>query len=206
MGSCYLIARRSEPIPQAESLCRWHRLSACVGLILLQACSRSANLPVLGAVPEFQLTDSRNAAFDSKKVLDGRVWIANFFFTNCPGPCPRMSSQMRQVQDALEATGVGLVSMTVDPARDTPEVLAEYSKHFLAKPGVWYFLTGPQAALHHLAKDVFKLGNVDGSLDHSTRFVLLDHKGQIRGYYLTSEEDAIPRIIADARALWNELP
>jgi cytochrome oxidase Cu insertion factor (SCO1/SenC/PrrC family) len=66
---------------------------------------------------------------------------------------------------------------------------------------VWYFLTGPQAELNHLAQDVFKLGVVDGSLDHSTRFVLVDQKSQIRGYYLTSEPDAITRLIADARKL-----
>ena len=111
---------------------------------------------------------------------------------------------MHQVQTALEGAGVRLVSFTVDPARDTAEALREYSGHFDAKPGVWFFLTGPQPALQHLSKDVFQLGDVDGSLDHSTRFALVDRKSQVRGYYLTSEPDAIPRLIDDARALLKE--
>jgi len=112
-----------------------------------------------------------------------------------------MSSQMHQVQMALENRGIQLVSFTVDPEHDTPEVLAEYGKKFKATPGVWHFLTGARADLHHLSMDVFKLGPVDGSLEHSTRFVLVDRSGQIRGYYLTSEPDAIPRLIEHARSL-----
>ena len=173
-------------------------------VLVLAGCARQPLLPSLGAVPAFGLTDHTGAAFQSSAALDGHVWVADFFFTNCPGPCPRMSSQMHQVQTALASSGVRLVSMTVDPKRDTPAVLAEYSKHFEAQPGVWFFLTGTQQALQHLAKDVFKLGVVDGSLEHSTRFVLVDRKSQVRGYYLTSEPEAIPRLIADARVLLQE--
>ena len=86
-----------------------------------------------------------------------------------------------------------LVSFTVDPAARTPPVLAEYAQRFGAKPGIWFFLTGPQDDLHHLSRDVFMLGDVDGSLEHSTRFVLIDRESRIRGYYLTSEPDAITR-------------
>jgi protein SCO1/2 len=110
---------------------------------------------------------------------------------------------MHQVQNELAGQGIQLVSFTVDPEHDTPGVLAEYSAKFNANPSIWHFLTGAQADLNHLAKDVFKLGVVDGSLEHSTRFVLVDRAGQIRGYYLTSEPDAIPRLIADAKSLLN---
>jgi protein SCO1/2 len=181
------------------------RFKAALAFLTLAAgCSRAPRLPDYGPVPAFQLTDQSGAVFDSAKTLGGRVWVADFFFTNCPGPCPRMSSQMHQVQTALEGTGARLVSITVDPARDTPDVLAAYAAHFEARPGAWYFLTGPRAALQHLSKDVFKLGDVDGSLEHSTRFALVDQQSQIRGYYLTSEPDAIPRLIADARVLLKE--
>jgi len=112
-----------------------------------------------------------------------------------------MSSQMHQVQTALAGQDVRLVSMTVDPDRDTPEKLFRYAAFYSAQPGVWYFLTGPRETLNHLGQDVFRLNAVDGSLDHSTRFVLIDRKAQIRGYYLTSEPDAITRVIADAKAL-----
>jgi len=122
-------------------------------------------------------------------------------FTNCPGPCPRMSSQMREVQTALEGQDIRLVSMTVDPDRDTPEQLAKYASFYNAKPGIWYFLTGPRETLNHLGHDVFKLNPVDGSFEHSTRFVLIDRKSHIRGYYATLELDAITRIVADAKSL-----
>ena len=125
-------------------------------------------------------------------------------FTNCPGPCPRMSSQMHEVQTALAGQDVKLVSLTVDPDRDTPEKLAKYAAFYSATPGVWYFLTGPRQTLDHLGQDVFKLGHVDGSLDHSTRFVLVDRHSQIRGYYLSSEPDTIQRVIADAKALLRQ--
>jgi cytochrome oxidase Cu insertion factor (SCO1/SenC/PrrC family) len=111
---------------------------------------------------------------------------------------------MHDVQTELVGLDVKLVSMTVDPDRDTPEKLAKYAAYYSATPGVWYFLTGPQATLNHLGQDVFKLNPVDGSFDHSLRFVLVDRKGQIRGYYQTTEPDAIQHLIADARMLLKE--
>jgi protein SCO1/2 len=174
----------------------------CTMLVVVAACSRAPALPELGAVEPFKLTDQSNQSFDSAS-LKGKVWIADFMFTTCPGPCPRMSSQMHGVQNELEGQGIRLVSFTVDPEHDTPAVLAEYSAKFKATPGVWHFLTGAKADLNHLAKDVFRLGVVDGSLEHSTRFVLVDRAGKIRGYYLTSDAGAIPRLIADAKALLN---
>lgn len=108
---------------------------------------------------------------------------------------------MHRMQMELEGQGIQLVSFTVDPDHDTPEVLAEYGSRFKATPGVWHFLTGSKADLNHLAKDVFKLGVVDGSLEHATRFVLVDRKGEIRGYYLSSQEDELKNLVENARAL-----
>ena len=176
------------------------RSIASVAALLLAGCSSQTDLPTLGAIAPFKLTEHTKQAFDSAS-LKGKVWVADFMFTTCPGPCPRMSSQMHQVQMELEGQGIQLVSFTVDPEHDTPEALAAYAQKFKASPGVWHFLTGEKADLNHLAKDVFKLGVVDGSLEHSTRFVLVDRTGQMRGYYLTSEPDAIPRLIKDARSL-----
>jgi protein SCO1/2 len=157
-------------------------------------------------VPDFTLTDQSNQPFLSANALRGKVWIADFIYTNCPGPCPRMSAQMRKVDTALrpEIEDLRLVSFTVDPARDTPAVLAKYAAHYDAAPGVWYFLTGPQAALNQLDRNVFMLGDVNGDLQHSTRFVLIDRQSRVRGYYLTSEEDALPHLIADAKRVSKE--
>ncbi len=172
--------------------------------LALAGCAAHADLPTYGSVPNFTLTDNTGASFAGEPSLKGHVWVADFMYTNCPGPCPRMSSQMHQVQTALAGQNVKLVSMTVDPDRDTPQELAKYAAYYKAKPGVWYFLTGPRQTLNHLSQDVFKLGTVDGSLNHSTRFVLVDRKLQIRGFYLTSEPDAITRVIADAKALLSQ--
>ena len=171
----------------------------------LTACSRHAPvLGVFGDVPPFDLVAQDGQPFHSQS-LAGKIWVADFIYTTCPGPCPRMTSHMREVQDAVlkipgVRTNVSFVSFTVDPANDTPPVLAAYAKMHGAAP-IWYFLTGPPATLETLDRDAFKLGNVDGKLEHSTRFVLVDGQGRIRGYYDTSESSAIPKLISDIYAL-----
>lgn len=177
-----------------------------LSVFLLAGCGRvQAKLDEYGIVPDFTLTDQNGATFSSAAALRGVDWIADFIYTTCPGPCPRMSSQMHQVQTAFsEVGGVRLVSFTVDPAHDTPPVLADYAHRFGAKPGIWFFLTGPEDVLHHLTRDAFLLGDVNGNLDHSTRFVLVDRKSRIRGYYLTEEPEAIVRLIADAKGLQRQ--
>jgi protein SCO1/2 len=182
----------------------WYSTALAFSLVFLTGCSTNSGLPVLGSVPEFQLTDQNNHPFDSGKTLQSKIWVADFMFTNCPGPCPRMSSQMKQVQTYLTGTGIKQLSFSVDPAHDTPQVLFDYSRHYDARPGTWYFLTGPQPVLQRLSKDAFKLGDVDDSLQHSTRFVLVDRKGQIRGYYLSSEPHIVDQLVSDAMSLLKE--
>lgn len=176
-------------------------MTAVLAALLLAACSSSADLDSFGKVPNFTLTDQNDQSFEEASQLAGKVWIADFMFTTCPGPCPRMSSQMHQIQMALEDEGIQLVSFTVDPEHDTPEVLADYGARFKASPGVWHFLTGSREDLNYLCRDVFKLGEVDGSLEHSTRFVLVDEDSEIRGFYPTFGDGAIEKIMADARSL-----
>ena len=173
------------------------------------ACSRhTASLEVFGDIPQFELVSQDGQPFHSE-ALAGKIWVADFIYTTCPGPCPRMTSEMREVQDAVLKTpdisgNIRLVSFTVDPAQDTPPVLAAYAKLHGASPAMWYFLTGPVPALQALDRDAFKLGNIDASMQHSTRFVLVDGRGRIRAYYDTSESSAIPRVISDINALARE--
>lgn len=172
--------------------------------MVLAGCTARPALPVLGNVPDFQLTSQTGASVDRNALL-GHVWVADFMFTTCPGPCPRMSSQMHQIQKATAGTpDVKLVSFTVDPAHDTPAVLAAYGKHFLAEPARWYFLTGPQTTLDQLGRAGFKLNAVDGSLGHSTRFVLVDRTAHIRGYYASSDDDFPAPLLRDLRQLERE--
>jgi protein SCO1/2 len=181
------------------------RYRALAALLLACACRHVPPLDVIGEVPDFVLTAETGKEFDSAKRLRGNIWVADFIFTNCQGPCPRMTSQMRQVQAATGGqSDVKLVSITVDPERDTPDVLAAYARRHHADPSRWSFLTGTEADLHRLKREVFLLGNVDGELNHSTRFVLVDRQSRIRAYYDTSEPGSIKKLIADIERLRSE--
>jgi protein SCO1 len=114
-----------------------------------------------------------------------------------------MSSHMRALQKAT-GPSVRLVSFTVDPDRDSPAVLAAYAKHFGADDARWSFLTGDKSVLNTLDQDAFKLGTIGAGLDHSTRFVLVDKKERIRGYYGIAEGDPVGRISKDAARLEKE--
>jgi len=173
----------------------------CFGLA---GCRPEAPLQVYWQLPDFQLTSQTGQAFD-RKSLDGNIWVADFIYTTCTGPCPRMSAQMRGVQSAVaNMPDVKLVSFTVDPQHDTPQALAAYATRYHATPGRWFFLTGSQAALEQLCRNGFKLGDVDGSLVHSTRFVLIDRHSRIRGFYTTSDDSAASRLLHDIRTLRAE--
>lgn len=173
--------------------------------VMLTGCTSSSPLPSYGIVPDFTLTDQSNRAFRSAENLKRKVWIVDFIFTNCPGPCPRMTSLLRKVQQEFEGNAdVKFVSITVDPKRDTPEALAEYAKRFHADESQWSFLTGPTEELQRLSREAFKLGDIDGSLEHSTRFVLVDKFGRIRGFYPTTAADSVPQLVTDAKGLLKE--
>lgn len=180
------------------------RLGAIALLLTLAACRRTDTVPSYGGINDFQLTDQNGRTFQGRSLL-GKIWVADFIYTQCPGPCPRMTSQMHQVQEATAKTPeVALVSFTVDPAYDTPDALKAYAKAHHAQHERWYFLTGEQATLNRLCRYDFKLGNVDGTLEHSTRFVLVDAKSQIRGYYDTSEKGGISKLVDDIHVLARE--
>jgi protein SCO1/2 len=163
-----------------------------------------------GTIPSFQLINQDARPFGSAQ-LKGKIWIADFIFTACPGPCPMISSRMSELQKPLEKTDVHLVSVSVDPEKDTPEVLRGYAERLKAQPGRWDFLTGPRAAIYSLSRDGFKLGVSDGADEagtpvHSTRLVLVDRFGAIRGYYNATEADAVTKILADTNHLLREEP
>jgi protein SCO1 len=163
-----------------------------------------------GTVPAFQLTNQNGQPFGSAQ-LSGKIWIADFIYTTCPGPCPMISSRMSELQKPLEKTDVHLVSFSVDPEKDTPEVLRGYAEKLQAEPARWDFLTGPKSVIYKLSHDGFKLAVSDGSDAqgipvHSTRMVLVDRRGQIRGYYDATEADAITKLVADTTHLLREQP
>jgi protein SCO1/2 len=162
-----------------------------------------------GTVPSFQLVNQDGERFGSAQLM-GKIWIADFIFTACPGPCPMISSRMSELQKPLEKTDVHLVSFTVDPERDTPEVLRGYAEKLHAQPKRWDFLTGPKSAIYDLSRNGFKLAASDSEEDgipvHSTRMVLVDRHGEIRGYYEATAPDAVTKLLADTSHLLREQP
>ncbi len=163
-----------------------------------------------GTVPAFQLTNQNGQPFGSTE-LNGKIWIVDFIFSTCPGPCPMISSRMSELQRPLENSDVHLVSVTVDPEKDTPEVLRGYAEKLHARPGRWDFLTGPKATIYDLSRSGFKLpvsedSDQPGVPAHSTRAVLVDRRGTIRGYYDVTAPDAVTKLLADTSQLLREQP
>ena len=171
---------------------------------------RQRTVSSYGTVPGFQLSNQNGQPFGSAQ-LAGKIWIADFIYTTCPGPCPTISSRMSELQKPLEKADVRLVSFSVDPQKDIPEVLRRYAEKLQAEPGRWDFLTGPKSAIYKISHDGFKLAVSDGSdvqgiPVHSTRMVLVDRHGQIRGYYDATEPEAITKLLADTNHLLREQP
>ena len=171
---------------------------------------RQRTVSSYGNVPEFTLINQAGKNFGSSD-LRGKIWIADFIYTTCPGPCPMISSRMSELQRPLEKTDVHLVSFSVDPAKDTPQVLRGYAEKLQAEPGRWDFLTGPQSTIYNLSRNGFKLAVSDGSDEkgipvHSTRMILVDRHGAIRGYYDAVEPDAVTKLVADTTHLLREQP
>jgi len=172
--------------------------------LLLTACVQPKPLPELGLVLPFHLTDQAGRPFDSQ-VLAGHVWVADFIYTTCNGPCPMMSSHMHRIEErTAENPDVKLVSFTVDPDHDTAPVLAAYARHFLAAPARWSFLTGDKGSLTEVGFASFHLNSVDGSATHSTRFTLVDRQMRIRGYYTTGDDSFMRQLLHDIRQLERE--
>jgi protein SCO1/2 len=168
-------------------------------------------LPVLSFVPNFNLVERSGSAI-SLSDLSGKVWVADFIFTHCAGPCPLLSLQMGALQEPLkELEDVRLVSISVDPERDTPEVLEAYSRRYNADPEKWLFLTGEKADIYQLIRKGFQV-TVDNTPEdeasdqimHSLRFALVDRKGQVRAYYTGSDSDLADRLVPDVKRLLQE--
>jgi len=169
---------------------------------------RPAPLPVLGAVPHFTLVERSGQPFTTES-LGGHVWIADFVFTRCPDFCPALTTRMAGLQKRLVHGDdpIRLVSFTVDPTHDTPEVLAEYATRAGAGDG-WLFVTGPRAPIADLLRNGFKVAWADDGppsapITHSDRFVLVDRALRIRGYYHGTDPADVDQLARDAVALRN---
>ncbi len=172
-----------------------------LGLLGLASCKRKSKLPELGNIPPFEFTDQSGRTFSSR-ALQGKIWVADFFFTNCPGPCPRMANQLQRVQEETSGlTDSRIVSITVDPERDTVAVLGAWAARFHADVKRWVFLTGRKDLIKNLMSEAFYLGFADGMQEHSTKFVVVDRTMHIRGFYDSFAKEDIDKMIQDIREL-----
>ncbi|HEX8323835.1 MAG TPA: SCO family protein [Tepidisphaeraceae bacterium] len=165
-----------------------------------------ANDAPLFPAPTFGLIDQDGQPFSSEK-LKGKTWIATLFYTTCPGPCPMMSGRLRKIQTAVADPNVVLVSFSIDPEKDTPAALKDYATNMTADPTRWFFLTGTPEDVQKVA-DGLKLGyesrsanTLNNELVHSTKFLLVDKAGQVRGQYSTANDESMKKLEADAKRL-----
>ncbi|CAN5153369.1 hypothetical protein BH09BAC1_BH09BAC1_13110 [soil metagenome] len=171
------------------------------------------HLPMLSttSLPPFQF-QSHNGKVITQDSLLGKIVIADFFFTTCPGICPRMSDNMKLLQDSIMKnitkfqSDIQLVSHTVNPSTDSVPVLADYAKLHGVNPKLWWLVTGEKDSLYNLATKFYKLPAMDLTGDtanlaepfvHSERFVLLDREGFIRGYYDGTDSAMVAQLWKD---------
>jgi cytochrome oxidase Cu insertion factor (SCO1/SenC/PrrC family) len=201
-------ARGTTPAPAPRTFL-WAGLGLLLALltgVLLMAALQSrstarAPLPVYGSVGNFTLTNQDGAAV-SLSDLQGHVWVADLIFTRCPGPCLKMTRQMKELQQALpDANQARLVSLTTDPDFDNPSVLKSYARRFGADPRRWMFLTGTKKQIASLAIDSLKLTAIEKDpadrqspedlFVHSTILVLVDRAARLRGIFETMGEGVV---------------
>jgi cytochrome oxidase Cu insertion factor (SCO1/SenC/PrrC family) len=191
-------------------------------LWLMRAAQNFGEVPlrVIGPVADFALTN-QDGKLTTLADLTNHVWVADIIFTRCAGPCPRMTAQMRSLQNSLpKESSAKLVTLTTDPDFDTPAVLKKYGERFGANFSRWTFLTGTKAEIAALAGDSLKLSAVpvkpedrrnDADLFiHTTIFVIVDKHAQLRGSFETGGEgvdwtNAVqPKLLQAVRQLENE--
>jgi protein SCO1 len=200
-------------------------LALPMSALLLRPALRP-ELPILADLPQFSLVDEDAKPFSRDDLL-GKVWVADFVFTSCADACPRLQAKMKSLQERLiplsQGGNIGLLSISVDPERDTPQKLRQYAGIYGQRKGQWRYLTGPQrevertvvrgfhTAMARMPTDAQGIGprpaeaerKGDSHLEafdimHGERLVLVDRLGRIRGFYDADDQDALLR---DARAL-----
>jgi cytochrome oxidase Cu insertion factor (SCO1/SenC/PrrC family) len=178
--------------------------------IALTGCDKSYaqedSIRILSRLPQFSLTDQSGEEVASHD-LYGHVWVANFIFTRCKASCPVQTSLMSELQNSLKESEnwkhTRIVSISVDPEYDTPEVLSKFIKDRNLETSQWHFLTGTRDAIWGLSKNGFKLPVADHPQDsempilHSEMIVLVDWEGRIRGYYNHFEEESLDKLKRD---------
>lgn len=160
---------------------------------------------ISGSVPDFNLTNQQGNPVGITD-LEGKVWVADFIFTNCPTICPVMTQEMVKLQSEFDNEPVIFVSFTVDPQRDTPDVLSRYAVKFGADKNRWHFLTGEKDQIYNLANKGFKLAAAhhEGVFPHSSKFVLVRPDRNLHGFYDSRNPSAMKNLRMDVKKLLKD--
>lgn len=179
-------------------------LMLVVGYNVIEKAQNSvADLPMLGEVPEFSFVSQVNQPFGLEN-LKGKISVVDFMFTRCHGPCPVMSGNMADLYKGTAThLNVQYVSISVDPDHDSIPVLAEYAAGLNVNDNRWVFLRAEMDAVKELCEGGFMLAADDLPGNHSTKFILVDKAGNIRGYYDGMSEASMTILKTDIRQLVN---
>ncbi len=188
-------------------------------LVFIGACKEDGPLPVLGQpkvvdgekvphfIPDFEFMN-QDSAMISNEDLAGGIYVADFFFTHCPSICPKVTAQMIRIHEEFQDDNVTLVSYTMDPKRDTPDVLKKYAEKIEAEAPKWHFLTGDKEALHEIDTDYFSIiiedDDVPGGFDHTGKLILVDQNRHIRAFCEGTDEDDVTEFMKDIKKLLLE--
>jgi len=157
-------------------------------------------------IPEFTFTNQEGQAV-GRAQMQGKITIVDFFFTSCPSICPVMSKEMERVNDHFrDEPLVQILSISIDPSYDTPEILKTYAQEHHAIPGKWHFLSGSKEETFQLARCGFVLPALDGNgmpddFVHSDKFILIDDQGRIRGYYSGTSREEVDLLMLETKIL-----
>ena len=161
-------------------------------------------LPEIGNIPQFEFTNS-DGNIVTLDNLKGKVWVADFIFTTCTMACPMMTGNMNIVHKKFKKNdNVRLVSISVYPEFDTPEVLKNYASQYDADTEKWLFLTGKEDAVKDIIRDGFKIGDYEDIIFHSEKFALVDKKGIIRAYYNGMKSEDMKQLKKDIDVLLKQ--
>lgn len=217
------MSREAGKAPPLQRRLLWGVLTAVMLAIAFTAVMAPRwGRPVVGEVPmaygpapDFSLVNRDGRTLSNEDFL-GAPWVANFIFTRCAISCPRMTQRMIHLENLRPADlQTARVSFSVDPEFDTPEVLQAYASSWGIEDPRWFFLTGDREVMRSIVMQGFKLAleanpppgsvNPGEPILHSTRFVLVDAGGSIRGYYDVVEGGELERLTRDLKVLQSEI-
>ncbi len=186
--------------------------AAALVLALVASCSKEPPPKVFSRVGAFELVE-RSGSKVTREDLLGRPWVASFLFTRCTGPCPKVAGTLRELQSRLEKGSARILTFSVDPEWDTPQVLQRYAADVGADPKRWLFLTGDEKAIHELSRKGFLsaaerappgAAAIGEQFSHSTRLIAVDRRGQVRGYFAGESREDLDRLVAFLASLEDE--